>query len=56
VPSIIAATLLEKAQMIEERRRKSITSRFIRLGDPLPEDDYWDEFTTEDRMNALWEL
>jgi len=42
--------------MTEKRQRNNITSRIIRPGDPLPEDDYWDKFTPEQRMNAVWEL
>ena len=42
--------------MTEKQHRKNVTSKIIRPGDPLPEDDYWDKFTPEERMNAVWEL
>ena len=42
--------------MNENPPRKNITSRIIRPGDWMPEDDYWDKFTPEERMNAVWEL
>ena len=42
--------------MNEKKYRKNVTSKIIRPGDPLPEDDYWDKFTPEERMNAVWEL
>ena len=42
--------------MSEKRYRKNITSPIIRPGDTPPEDDYWDKFTPEQRMNAVWEL
>jgi hypothetical protein len=42
--------------MSENLPRKNITSRIIRPGDRMPQDDYWDKFTPEERMNAVWEL
>jgi hypothetical protein len=36
--------------------RKHITSRIIRAGDPVPDLQYWDTATPEERMNAVWEL
>ena len=42
--------------MSEKLPRKNITSRIIRPGNPMPENDYWDKFTPEERMNAVWEL
>jgi len=36
--------------------RKKITSRIIRPGDPVPDEQYWDNATPEERMNAVWEL
>ena len=35
---------------------KKITSRIIRPGDPVPDEQYWDNATPEERMNAVWEL
>jgi len=37
-------------------KRKKITSRIIRPGDPVPDQQYWDNATPEERMNAVWEL
>jgi hypothetical protein len=38
-------------------RRKNITGRVIRPGDPLPpEEQEWDNSTPEERMNAVWEF
>ncbi len=39
-----------------EKHSKKITSRIIRPGGLMPADDYWDKFTPEERMNAVWEL
>jgi hypothetical protein len=35
---------------------KNITSLIIRPGDPVPDQQYWDNATPEERMNAVWEL
>jgi hypothetical protein len=35
---------------------KRITSRVIRPGDPVPDPQFWDDATPEDRINAVWEL
>jgi len=37
-------------------KRRNITSRTIRPGEPLPSEEYWDTATPEERMNAVWEL
>jgi hypothetical protein len=36
--------------------RKNITSRVIRKGDPLSEEEEWESTTPEERINAVWEL
>jgi hypothetical protein len=36
--------------------RKEITSRIIRPGDPVPDEQYWDNATPEERINAVWQL
>jgi hypothetical protein len=36
--------------------RKKITSSIVRPGDPVPDQQYWDNATPEERMNAVWEL
>jgi len=30
--------------------------RVSQPGDPMREDSYWDQFITEEQMNAVWEL
>jgi hypothetical protein len=37
-------------------RRKNITSRVIRQGDPPPADEKWKNATPEERINAVWDL
>jgi hypothetical protein len=37
-------------------RRKDITSRVIRQGDPPPADEEWKNTTPEERINAVWDL
>jgi hypothetical protein len=37
-------------------KRKQMTSRIIRPGDPVPDEQYWDTATPEERMNAVWDL
>ncbi len=41
--------------MVEFPRRK-VTSRIIRQGDPLPEEQDREGSTPEERINAVWEL
>lgn len=42
--------------MSEAQRRRNITSKIIRTGEPMPDDTYWDQFTAAERMDAVWEL
>ena len=37
-------------------KRKKVTSFIVRPGDPVPDQQYWDNATPEERMNAVWEL
>jgi hypothetical protein len=36
--------------------RKNVTSRVIRKGQSLPEENEWENSTPEERINAVWEL
>jgi hypothetical protein len=37
-------------------KRKKITSRIVRPGEPVPDQQYWDNATPEERINAVWEI
>jgi hypothetical protein len=37
-------------------KRKKITSRIVRPGEPVPDQQYWDTATPEERINAVWEM
>ena len=37
-------------------KRKHITSRIIRPGAAVPDEQHWDNATPEERINAVWEL
>ena len=45
-----------KSLMKHRAGRKKITSSIFRPGDPVPDQQYWDNATPEERMNAVWEL
>jgi len=36
--------------------RKKITSQVIRPGDPVADEQHWDNATPEERINAVWKL
>ena len=36
--------------------RKDVISRVIRRGDPVPEEQEWENSTPEERINAVWDL
>jgi hypothetical protein len=42
--------------MNDSAKRKKITSRIIRPGDPVPDQQDWRSATPEERMNAVWDL
>jgi hypothetical protein len=48
--------LCYKGYVNESAKRKRVTSRVIRPGDPLPDSHFWDGATPEERINAVWEL
>ena len=42
--------------MRDSGKEKKITSCVIRPGDPVADEQYWDNATPAERMNAVWEL